>query len=85
MTAYNTKQWEVCGTVTDFQDRNDLVLITDSQCVADTLQSIGEFEAMNDDVGLFVKAKEGEYKEVYLFYGIPYLYKTVWRLRPLCL
>lgn len=79
MTAYSTKEWKICGIIADLQDRNDLVLITDSQNVADILESIGEFNCMNDGVGLLVKAEDGEYTEIYQFVGVPYLYKTVWR------
>jgi hypothetical protein len=81
MTAYNAEKWEMCGTIADLEERNDLILITDSQNVADVLESIGELDCVNDFTGLLVKAENGEYTEIYTFYGIPYLYKTIWRFK----
>ncbi|MGC9384210.1 MAG: hypothetical protein ACP5D6_06395 [Kosmotogaceae bacterium] len=80
MTAFSTKEWKIHGTIIDLDKRNDLILITDSQCVADVLESIGQFDCMDENVSLFVKAENGEYTEIYMFRGIvAYLYKTVWR------
>lgn len=81
MAALSTEYWELCGTIADLQERNDLVLITDSQNVYPVLEYIGQHRCMKVGAGIFVKAEDGAYTEIYLFFGIPYIYKPIWRYR----
>lgn len=66
-------------TIADLQNRKDLELIQldyDIEFVNDY------FGIDNDDKydGFLVKIEDGDYIEVYGFYGVPYLYKNVYKI-----
>jgi len=73
------------GTINDIQDRDDLLLITNSFEVKYILDYFG-YPAHNDEdpidfSGLFVLVGDGDYEEVYAFEGcVPYLYKDLWMI-----
>jgi hypothetical protein len=66
------------GTVADLENDNKLVLISDSQNIKSILHSVGIDEDKFDT--LFVKAENGEYKEIYGVEGIPYIWKKVFKI-----
>jgi hypothetical protein len=71
------------GTINDIQDRNDLMLITDSYEVNYILDYFG-YPAPDDDdhmdfSGLFVLVGDGDYEEVFAFEGcVPFFCKDLW-------
>ena len=72
---------ENAGTIEDAQDREDLILVTDSQDVEAIKQHIGDFPDLEDFDGFFVTVEDGEYGEVYGFSGsVAYLYKTIYQI-----
>lgn len=73
------------GTINDIQEREDLMLITDSYEVNYILDYFGypapDDEDQMDFSGLFVSVRDGDYEEVYAFEGcVPYLYKDIWMI-----
>jgi hypothetical protein len=73
------------GTINDIQDREDLMLITNSFEVNYILDHLG-YPAPDDEdpidfTGLFVLVGDGDYDEIYAFEGsVPYLFKDLWRI-----
>jgi len=73
------------GTINDIQDRNYLLLITDSMEVEIILDYLGYPLPGDDDPlefsSLFVLVGDGDYKEVFAFEGcVLYLYKDLWKI-----
>ena len=73
------------GTINDIQDREDLMLITNSFEVKYILDHLGypapDNEESIDFSGLFVLVGDGDYDEVYAFEGyVPYLNKDLWKI-----
>jgi hypothetical protein len=80
------------GKIADLQNRDDLVLLTDSQDVKEILDDLNFFarsktalraedEYLVDINGLFVAVKDGAYGEIYAFEGtVPYLTSDIWKL-----
>lgn len=68
-------------TIEDLEKRGDLILVTDSQDV----QELKNYLCLEPQVpridqcdGFFVKVEDGDYTEVYGFWGIiPYLNKRI--------
>jgi len=73
------------GTIKDIQDRDDLILVTDSQDVQSVLDHInyppsGDEDPM-DFSGLFVSIQDGDYLEIFAYLGsIPYLFENIWKI-----
>jgi len=73
------------GTIKDIQDRDDLILVTDSQEVQAVLDHIryppnGDEDPM-DFSGLFVSIQDGDYLEIFAYLGsIPYLFENIWKI-----
>jgi hypothetical protein len=66
-------------TIKDIDNREDLDLITDSDAVDETLQSLGH--SPEEYGGLFIAVEDGEITELYAFEGnIPYLWKRLDKL-----
>jgi hypothetical protein len=73
------------GTIADLQNRNDLILITDSQEVQAILSDLNYFALEEDRLldfdGLFVSIQDSAYAAIFAFEGIvPYLWKDVFRI-----
>ncbi len=73
------------GKIADLQNRDDLVLLTDSQDVKEILDDLNFFtqgdEYLEDINGLFVSLHDGAYGEIYAFEGtVPYLTSDIWKL-----
>ena len=73
------------GTIQEIQNRNDLILITDSQEVETVLNDLNypssDEEAPMDFGGLFVALQDGDYSDILAYEGtIPYLYKDLWKI-----
>jgi len=73
------------GKIADLQNRDDLVLLTDSQDVKEILDDLNFFaqedECLQDINGLFVSVHDGAYGEIYAFEGtVPYLTSDIWKL-----
>jgi hypothetical protein len=67
-------------TIADIEDRNDLVLVTNSQDTEQVYYQLGM--PPRKDRSLFVKVGDGECEEVYEFDGIvPYLHKELTQLK----
>jgi hypothetical protein len=67
-------------TIGDLKERDDLMLVTDSQDI-EPLNILAGFEPTDIDHGYFVKVENGEYKEVYEFGGIiPHDHKMIVRV-----
>ena len=72
------------GTVADLDKRKDLDLVTNSIDVADIKDNFRNADVDEFD-GFFVSVGEGEYEEVYGFYGnTPYLDKDVYKVEQSC-
>lgn len=74
------------GTLDDLQDRDDLLLLTNSQDVDAVLQSIGWPSILDHDPpdigGLLVSVDDGCYAEIYGFPGnLPVRHASVYRIR----
>ena len=68
------------GTIRDLENRNDLILTTDTQDIKFIKEYFGNPDWWDFD-GCFVKIEDGDYEEVYCFVGIvPVLNKTVYKL-----
>ena len=73
------------GTIKDIQERDDLILITDSQEVEAVLNHI-TFPSVADEItmefsGLLVSIKDGDYLEIFAYEGtIPYLFENLWKI-----
>jgi len=73
------------GTIKDIQDRDDLILVTDSQEVQSVLEHIN-YPPENDEnamdfSGLFVSVQDGDFVEIYAYLGsIPYLFENIWKI-----
>jgi len=73
------------GTILDLNKRSDLILVTDSQDVAEAKNYFGDRPAIKEFDGFFVKIGDGDFDEVYGFHGIvPNLEKTVWLIERTC-
>jgi len=73
------------GTILDLNKRSDLILVTDSQDVAEVKNYFGDRPAIKEFDGFFVKIGDGDFDEVYGFHGIvPNLEKTVWLIERTC-
>ena len=73
------------GTIDGLKKRGDLVLLTDSQDVAEIKNYFGNKPAVQEFDGFFVKVEEGDFAEVYGFHGIiPVLEKSVWKIERTC-
>ncbi len=73
------------GTIKDIQDRDDLILVTDSQEVQSVLEHINyppeDDENALDFSGLFVSIQDGDFVEIYAYLGsIPYLFENIWKI-----
>jgi hypothetical protein len=73
------------GKIADLQNRDDLVLLTNSQDVKEILDDLNFFtqgdEYLEDINGLFVSLHDGAYGEIYAFEGtVPYLTSDIWKL-----
>jgi len=73
------------GTIADIQNRDDLILLSDSQEVKPILSDLLYFACddyrLFDFDGLFVSLQDGAYAEIYAFEGtVPYLYKDLWQI-----
>jgi len=73
------------GTIKDIQNRDDLILVTDSQEVQSVLELINypskDDENAMDFSGLFVSIQDGDYAEIYAYLGsIPYLFENIWKI-----
>ncbi len=73
------------GTINDIQDREDLMLITNSFEVKYILDHLGYPAPDDEDAinfsGLFVLVGDGDYDEVYAFEGcVPYFNKDLWKI-----
>jgi len=70
----------LAGTIKDLDKRTDLTLVTDSQDVQAVREYFGNNDVDEFD-GYFVNIEEGDYSEVYGFYGsTPELYKEVYKI-----
>jgi hypothetical protein len=71
-------------TIRDIEDRDDLLLVTDSQDVNMIKEYLGDDVAKYDLEcidGFFVKVENGDYSEIYGFNGcIPCLSKEIYQL-----
>ena len=57
---------EICTyTVRDFEDRDDLILVTTDYEVEAIKRHLGNFPELEDYDAFFVKIENGEYKEIY--------------------
>ena len=75
---YVDAKWH--GVIGAIQDRDDLMLVTDSQDVKAIKEHFGNPEWWDFD-GCFVKIEDGEYAEVYCFEGIvPNLHKDLYEI-----
>ena len=73
------------GTIADIQNRDDLILITDSQEVQVILSDLNFFAHEDDHLldfdGLFVSIQDGAYADIFAFEGVvPYLWKEIFRI-----
>lgn len=73
------------GTINDVQDRDDLILITCADEVAQILNDFGfptcEFDKAMQFHGLFIAFDDGEVTEILAFQGsIPYIWKDLWKI-----
>lgn len=73
------------GTIADIQNRDDLILLTDSQEVQPILSDLMYFACDDDRLfdfdGLFVSIQDGAFVEIYAFEGsVPYLFKDLWQI-----
>jgi hypothetical protein len=79
------------GKIADLQNRDDLLLLTDSQDVKEILDDLNFFaqedECLQDINGLFVSVQDGAYGEIYAFSkspsdegAVPYLSLDIWKL-----
>ncbi len=79
------------GKIADLQNRDDLILLTDSQDVKEILDDLIFFaqsdEYLDDINGLFVSVHDGAYGEIYAFSKspsdegtVPYLTLDIWKL-----
>ena len=73
------------GTIKDIQDRDDLILVTDSQEVQSVLEHVNyppeDDENALDFSGLFVSIQDGDFVEIYAYLGsIPYLFENIWKI-----
>ena len=73
------------GTIQEIQNRNDLILITDSQEVETVLNDLNypatDEKAPMDFGGLFVAIQDGDYSEIFAFeWTVPYLSKDLWKI-----
>lgn len=66
----------------EFGDGRDWVLVTNSQDVNDTGNSIGIYNLSTIYNSLFVKLGDGDYDEIWGFNGIPYLTKSMDQIYP---
>jgi len=73
----------VCShTVRDFQDRDDLTLVTTDFEVEDIKRHLGNSPELEDFGAFLVKVEDGEYKEIYgIKSNIPWLDSTVCEIR----
>ena len=70
------------GTIEDLNDREDLSLISDSQDVQQIKDHLGNHPEINEFDSFFVKIEDGEYVEIFAFWGsVPYLGKTLFKVR----
>lgn len=79
------------GKIADLQNRDDLILLTDSQVVKEILDDLNFFarsktalraedKYLDDINGLFVSVQDGAYGEIYAFKGsVPYLTLDIWK------
>ncbi|NLN70320.1 MAG: hypothetical protein GX142_05995 [Chloroflexi bacterium] len=72
------------GKIKNIQDREDLILITDSLEVEHIIKDseyLGTDEDQIEFTGLFVLLADSDYREVYGFEGCaPYLNMDLWRI-----
>jgi hypothetical protein len=73
------------GKIADLENRDDLLLLTDSQDVKHILDDLNFFaqedECLQDINGLFVSVQDGAYGEIYAFEGtVPFLTLDIWKL-----
>ena len=73
------------GTIKDIQDRDDLILVMDSQEVQAVLEHINyplkDDESPMDFSGLFVSIQDGDYLDIFAYEGtIPYLFENIWKI-----
>lgn len=71
-------------TIQEIQNRQDLILVTDSQDARDLRQSLTKAEKKRAAFcdSFFVAVDEGYYEEIYGFVGIiPHLAKTLVKVR----
>ena len=71
---------EPFGTIRNLQEREDLELITSDEGIKQIKEHLGNPQWFDFDA-CFVKIEEGEYKEIYCYYGkIPDLDKVVYKV-----
>lgn len=63
--------------VKDIDNRQDLILISDSQHIKPILKDLN---SPHDFDCIFIKAEDGEIIEAYGCFGIPYVYKSLYEL-----
>ena len=73
------------GTIKDIQDRDDLILVTDSQEVQAVLEHINyppeNDESPMDFSGFFVSIQDGDYLDIFAYEGtIPYLFQNICKI-----
>jgi enhancing lycopene biosynthesis protein 2 len=61
-------------------DNEEYTLITTDIEVKDILDQLG-VDPVNRPVGLLVKEKNGELVEIWAFTGVPYLWRTAYRIK----
>ena len=67
--------------VKDLETRKDLILITDSQEIKSTLESVGLLKYMDYCGCLFVEVGEGDYEDIYLCeYSVPLIWHRVYNI-----
>jgi hypothetical protein len=68
------------GTIEDFEDREDLQLVTVDLDVWEIQEHYGNITEIKQFNGFLVKVKDGDYDELYGFKGVPFLWKPLYRL-----
>lgn len=69
------------GTIFNLDSRRDLQLVTDSQDTEAVKEYFGNDPNVQDFDGFFVKVEDGDYTEVYGFYGgVPRSYLDVFKI-----
>jgi hypothetical protein len=72
---------EWAGTIASIQSRDDLTLVDIDYEVEHIKENLGKSKAIEEFGGFFVKIADGDYAEIYGYYGtVPYIHKDIYRI-----